>query len=367
MHPIDGENPDDPGIRLLAAAVHSVPGSRLLLVHTGPIPGVRPGAVRLVLDAREAPEAGERCVADQLTLGDTPERCAALSGDFSDALVWPRAHLGKDFSERCLTIAALSLPPGGRVWLSVRKRKGGASLARFVERLVGNVRVAKRDRGYHLHVAERAEELDLELAREVLSRSYTIVDPRLGDLELLGVPGVFSRKHLDRGTAALLDHIARPDVIPSTPARVIDLGAGLGPLSLWAAQRSPTTRVLAVESNTLAASLVRHNATRAGVDRRVIVHNGDGLPPLDQASDAVREFHGHADLALVNPPTHAPADQLAALVAPLALWLRPGAPAFFVVNRSASLLRGLSRTERELADLEERAVEGFTVVRARWR
>ncbi|MCB9750195.1 MAG: methyltransferase [Myxococcales bacterium] len=277
------------------------------------------------------------------------------------ALVWPRAHLGKDFSEQCLAVAATHLSPGGRLLCAVRKARGGASLKRVMEALLGNVRVIARDRGYHLHASEHAGQLNLELARELIERRYAWRDPLLGDVELLGVPGVFSRKHLDVGTAALLRHLEHQDgALPQTPARVLDLGCGLGALSLWAARRWPSTRVLALETNVLAASLTRVNAARAGVEARVAVLNQDALeePALE------RSFVGDCELALVNPPTHANAEVFSALVATPRRYLRPGSPAWFVVNRVGALRKALARSEASIDAHVE--APGFHLVRARW-
>ena len=43
---------------------------------------------------------------------------------FDAAVVWPRAHLGKDFSESCIALAGSVLAPGGRLYCAVRKDKG---------------------------------------------------------------------------------------------------------------------------------------------------------------------------------------------------------------------------------------------------
>jgi 16S rRNA G1207 methylase RsmC len=114
--------------------------------------------------------------------------------------------------------------------------------------------------------------------------------------------------------------------------------------------------VLAVESNLLAVELIAENAARLGCAARVSVLAGDGLPGTGPQ-------RGHLDLALVNPPTHAEPEAFARLIEPLRTWLRPGAPAWFVVNRAAMLAQVLTRTGAELSTHE---VPGFTVVRATW-
>lgn len=347
------DSADDPGVRLLAAAVRDLDPRELLLVHSGPLPGLRPGATRLILDVRErSPDAV--CV----PASREPRVPAALArADFAAAVVWPRAHLGKDFTEACLALGALALRPGGRLYCAVRKAKGGPSLARTMAAMLGDVQVEERDAGYFLYVSERSSRFDAAAARARLDVEYEVADPLLGPTPLLAAPGVFCRKHLDDGTRALLLELERQDVLGDRSLRqVLDLGAGVGPLGLWAARRWPDARVLAVESNLLAAELVAENAARLGCAARFDVLASDGLP----ASGPQR---GRVELALVNPPTHAEPEAFARLVAPLRDWLRPGAPAWFVVNRAGRLGQVLASTGAELATHE---APGFTLVRATW-
>ena len=350
----------DPGIRLLAAAVRDVDPRELLLVHSGPLPGLRPGATRLILDVRERDDAaGTTCV-------PASREASALAGpreDFAAAVVWPRAHLGKDFSEVCLAIGAASLRPGGHLYCAVRKAKGGPSLARAMTELLGAVEVQERDAGYFLYVSQKPADFDPAPARARLALEYEIADPLLGPVPLLAAPGVFCRKHLDDGTRALLTELEAQDLLADRPPRqVLDLGAGIGPLGLWATRRWPDARLLAVESNYLAAALVSENAARLGCGHRVDVLASDGLPATGPGS-GMGSVRGRIDLALVNPPTHADPEAFARLVAPLRQWLRPGAPAWFVVNRAGRLTQVLAQTGAEL-DLTE--VPGFTLVRATW-
>lgn len=342
----EGLNFDDPGVRLLGRAAAEVRPEELLLVCSGMLPGVRPGATRLVSDARERAEGGERCV--PLTL-EGAAAIAARQERYAAAAVWPRAHLGKDFSLLCLARGAMSLRPGGALLCAARKDKGGASLAAAMEELVGAVEVVERDRGYSLYRGI-AREVDAAAAERMLGARYEIHDALLGPVTLASAPGVFCRRHLDDGTRALLTFL-EGQVMPA-PRRVVDLGAGIGPISIWAARRWPEARVTAAESNLLAAALVAENAGRAGVGARVRVIAGDGLPATPEA----------VDLVLSNPPTHAGEEELGSLLAPLPRWLTPG-EAWFVVNRPGrvvGLARGLG------ASVEAWQVDAFHVVRARW-
>ena len=355
---------------MLGRAVADADPSGLLLVHCGALPGPRPGGTRLILDVRERTgcddfgKTGPRCLAD---VGRDDAAAPLPFGEprFDAAVVWPRAHLGKDFSEECLATAALSLRPGGQVYCAVRKQKGGKSLARTLKALLGEdaVAVEGREKGYHLWVGERREQgFDAELAAELTTRRYEFGDPLLGDLVLSSRPGVFSRQKLDAGTRALLavaDALARrePD---KAPRRVLDLCAGVGPLGLWAASRSPTTKVLAVESNLRACALLRANAKANGLEDQVRAVEHDGMPAFDLSE--AKPFVGRTELALLNPPTHADPDTLLRLL-DLRRWMAPDGRLLLVVNRPGRAVELLTRLGAEI-DGGER--DGYFILSARW-
>ncbi|NJK31254.1 MAG: hypothetical protein HC927_01920, partial [Deltaproteobacteria bacterium] len=185
----------------------------LLLVHCGDLPGIAAGATRLILDVRERTGSAHHCIAD---IGPGPGGELPFGAQrFAHAALWPRAHLGKDFSEQCLALAALGVREGGRVFMAVRKQKGGKSLARTMQALLGDdaVEVIERDRGYHLWVGRRGARIDEALARELIEQTYAYelgpnfsapagadskVQSRRGEpIRIASRPGVFSRRELD--------------------------------------------------------------------------------------------------------------------------------------------------------------------------
>lgn len=358
---VDGANPSDPGVGLLARAVAGAPPREVLLVACGDIPGIGPAATRLVLDVRELEQPGAR------PMSLHPH---AIPGGFAHALVWPRAHLGKDFTFACLAAGALACKPGGTLWCSVRKAKGADSIAALLERLTGDVTVHARDRGYRLLRAPIGPALATEEAEAALAVRYQFGDPCLGDVQLQAVPGVFSRRGLDDGTRALIEHAAA--AVRTAPSRVLDLGAGVGPLTCWAARRWPSAHVLAVEPNLLAADCCEANAQAAGVANRVTVMRSAGLPMikmLNKRADGphLRNLAGAIDLALVNPPTHAAPEALERIVADALAWLAPHGQAMFVVRRASILAAPLRRLGGKApaspgAAVSEHAASGYTVV-----
>ncbi len=341
---VDGLNEEDPGVALLADAVRAGRREDLLLLCTGDLPGIEPEGPRLVLDAREGH-----------TRGAVPfAQWSSLAGSVGVAAMWPRAHLGKDFTQQCVAIASQVLRPGGRLSCAVRKQKGADSIADFMGEVFGNVRTLERTKGYRLLESE----LDAATPpHEVLQRRYEITDPRLGDLVLQSAPGAFSRKGLDLGTQCLLDHVARMEL---DPARVVDLGAGVGPIALWAAHRWPQCGVVAVESNSVSAAMLRENVEAAGMKGRVFAMEHDGLP---STVASVRPFVGMTDLTLTNPPTHADARALDDLLGPLAAWQRKGSKTVAVVSRPEMVMGALRKAGAMVGETRYR---GFSVLEGTW-
>lgn len=345
MEVIDGLNPGDPGIALLVKAIRGIESRDIFLVHSGDLPGLEPGAQRLILDVRERIGAVADTIEDQLGPISLPRQPRA-------AIVWPRAHLGKDFTRRCLVRAAQSVREGGAVWCAVRKSKGADTVADAMRILIGPVDIVGRSKGYRLFRAECTRDRTKVWA-EVLGQRYTITDEDLlPGVSLHSAPGVFSRRGLDAGTAALMRYTAGLQL--DAPKHMVDLCAGIGPLAIWAAKRWTETKVTAVDSNLLAVSLARRNVEELGLSARVDVLASDGLPK----SAAV-----DVELALVNPPTHADAESLTKLWTGLRKWLAPTARVIAVATRPGGVRDALVGIG---AKVESTTVPGYTIVDGRW-
>ncbi len=313
---------------LLAAALAEVPTERIVGIAGPPLPR-HPTAARDVIDVRELAQAGTSPLRLQ------PPRGRA----FEHAWCWPRAHLGKDFTFACLDLAALSVRPGGAVWCAVRKAKGADSIATQIERTLGRVETVSRERGYRLLRARRGDDYDIDAATTRLAQRYEIADPCLGDAILRSSPGVFSRRELDAGTRCLLEHV-RDAGVPE-PRVVLDVGAGVGPISVWAGLRWPSAQLWAVEPNLLAHACLLDNLVALGLAPRATAVCRAGL------GDELAAVRGEVDLALLNPPTHLDVEALCELVADVLAWLGPDGRAFFVVSRADALATPLRRAGAE--------------------
>jgi 16S rRNA (guanine1207-N2)-methyltransferase len=163
------------------------------------------------------------------------------------------------------------------------------------------------------------------------------------ELTLETVPGVFSAKKLDAGSELLLS--ALPGFVGhKPPKRIVDLGCGTGVLGIAAARLFPEAEVLLADADARAVACATANVAAQGLEDRCRVAWWDAREePLDH----------RFQLALVNPPfhQHGPEVDLGpahALFDSLAVWLKPGARALLVANRTLPYEAPLS----EIGELE---------------
>lgn len=100
--------------------------------------------------------------------------------------------------------------------------------------------------------------------------------------------GVFSKGHLDQGTALLLE--ALPEAFSG---RALDLGCGWGPVGVCMAARWPEAQVVMTDINERAVSLAQKNAQANGLSAEAV--QGDGFASVS----------GTFDLIATNPPIRA--------------------------------------------------------------
>ncbi len=170
------------------------------------------------------------------------------------------------------------------------------------------------------------------------------------DLELQADRGVFGSKGVDLGTLTLL----REAPAPPAKGEILDLGCGYGPIALVLARRSPDARVWAVDINERALELTRLNAAAAQLNN-VAVSKPDDMP-ADTRFDALYS----------NPPVRVGKAPLHELLMTWLPRLRPGAPAYLVIQRnlgSDSLARWLEGQGFQVARLKSK--KGYRIVEVR--
>lgn len=172
------------------------------------------------------------------------------------------------------------------------------------------------------------------------------------EFSALSGAGVFSRGHLDHGTAVLFRETSAPEA-----GHLLDLGCGWGVIGLAAALASPDVRVTAVDVNERALLLATENARQLDVADRF-----DALRP-DQVDPDLR-----FDEIWSNPPIRI---GKAALHELLLTWLPrlvPGGRAVMVVGKNLgadSLQKWL--TDQGYPTSRIASAKGFRVLESRVR
>ena len=137
-------------------------------------------------------------------------------------------------------------------------------------------------------------------------------------LSLTSGAGVYSRGHLDHGTAVLFR-----ETEPPAQGQFLDLGCGYGVIGLAIAAAVPLATVTAVDVNRRALLLANENARALGVEGRFIACEPDAVP-----SDATY------DEIWSNPPIRIGKEALHDLLLQWFARLRPDGRAVMVVGKN---------------------------------
>ncbi len=147
------------------------------------------------------------------------------------------------------------------------------------------------------------------------------VDIRGHRIVVVGKPGVWSWRHINPGTRALLEVV---DIDEGD--HVLDLGCGSGFLGLTAARMASAGRVTMVDCNVAAVSCARLGVEAMGVGERVEVQLADGVQQLQPAM---------FDLVLSHLPRGRDTQQ--ELIRGAAWALKPGGRLYFVAHKKAGV------------------------------
>lgn len=120
------------------------------------------------------------------------------------------------------------------------------------------------------------------------------------DLGFTTDAGVFSKHTVDYGTRAMLE--AFDTELPA--GKILDLGAGYGPVAISLAKTLPEREIVAAEINERAASLIEKNAKANHVADRITVVQ----------SDVYSNVEGTFAAILVNPPVRAGKDVVTRMI-----------------------------------------------------
>lgn len=169
-------------------------------------------------------------------------------------------------------------------------------------------------------------------------------------LDLVSGAGVYSRGHLDIGTAVLFRETA-----PPAAGEILDLGCGYGVIGLAIASTVTGTVVTGVDINERAVLLANENAAAVGLADRFTAGTPDGVAD-DAAYDEIWS----------NPPIRIGKAALHDLLLTWLPRLRPGGRAVMVVGKNLgadSLQRWLG--EQGYPTTRLASAKGFRVLESR--
>ncbi len=241
----------------------------------------------------------------------------APAAAFDSVLLVLGADRGNEWVRAQLAAAARALKPSGRLWLAGDKKLGFERYLGWARKLVGPGEVVARERGGRVALLERGEGPAPEPApteRKLAARL------RGREIVFTVGPGVFSADAVDPASRLLLQHL--PGDLAG--ARVLDLGAGYGALSLPLALEGARTTLL--EAQLASVRCAQASYAEAGAEGQVLHSDVDEALPEGEAYDIV----------VSNPPFHVGGrvvlDVAKAFVAAAHRRTRPGGRFYLVAN-----------------------------------
>ena len=211
----------------------------------------------------------------------------ATFGTF-DAALLPLPK-GRDYARALIWSARRALRPGGKLYIAGPADAGiKSALADAAVLFGGAVTLTTRQR-CRIGVAEQPSEFPAAYPAEWGTDATYMQQFTIADLPIWSMPGVFSWKNLDAGTAFLLEQMS---IAPGE--RVLDVGCGYGVIGLTAAARG-AGEVTMTDDNLLAVGCAHASVESCGF-ANVKVVAGD----LFDGLETKQKF----DLVVSNPPFH---------------------------------------------------------------
>ena len=81
-----------------------------------------------------------------------------IEGPYDSIVVNPPIRAGKLVTYRMYEEAKQYLIDGGSLYIVIRKAQGAESASRYIETIVGNVTLLKRDKGYYIYRATKSKQ-----------------------------------------------------------------------------------------------------------------------------------------------------------------------------------------------------------------
>ncbi len=189
---------------------------------------------------------------------------------------------GRDLARLYLLHAALSLVPGGILYLAGPNRGGIKSVIKDGDILLGSGSVLGYKGGNRVAAWRRPAKLPNPLPEiynrpGILPNSYASLEITIGkeSFTVCTRPGVFSRDALDAGTRLLLESLTL-----SEDEGVLDIGCGYGIIGLYASRKAPRGQVTMTDINLLAYQCAKASARANGLEQKVRILLGPDFEPI---------------------------------------------------------------------------------------
>jgi len=286
--------------QLLAQWAHISPQAHVLLMHcdTGLVglailDQLRTGNLTML----DAHLAAVECARQTMRLNGIkdvsvlPSDCAqAVHGQTFDCVL---ALLPKSRAvwEQTVVDAATLLRDGGDLYLAGANNAGIKSVAKYVDRVFGNVHVVAYRAGCRVLRAVKGPETRPPTGEYY---AWSTIPATVGDqtFSFISKPGIFSWQRLDDGSRLLIEAMQAQPL--HTDDQVLDIGCGAGILTLVAAQQAHRGHVTGVDADCRAVEATRRTLALNGIT------HGEAI-----LSDCISAIPDRAFSAVItNPPFH---------------------------------------------------------------
>lgn len=214
-------------------------------------------------------------------------------------------HFGVDVPEQAFDQAIIFVPKSKELLNYVlhnviSRLAAGAFIFLVGEKKGGVERAAKQLQPYgpalKLDSARHCQMWQMTIEKTVTAKTleewamqYTVTTPN-GELTICALPGVFSQKSLDVGTAVLLPYLSQV-----TAGKIADFGCGAGVISAYLAKINPENRIFAMDVDAFALA-----STRMTFDKNNLLPERLEIKAVTGIEDAPLFLHA----IVSNPPFH---------------------------------------------------------------
>ncbi len=214
-------------------------------------------------------------------------------------------HFGVELPEQTFDQAVIFVPKSKELLNYVlhnvvSRLSAGAFIFLVGEKKAGVERAAKQLQPYgpalKLDSARHCQMWQMTIEKTVTAKTleewamqYTVTTPN-GELTICSLPGVFSQKSLDVGTAVLLPYLSQV-----TAGKIADFGCGAGVISAYLAKLNPENRIFAMDVDAFALA-----STRMTFDKNNLLPERLEIKAVTGIEDAPLFLHA----IVSNPPFH---------------------------------------------------------------